>query len=275
MRTLIVTGDDFGMSSRVNAAIVEAHDRGVLTHASLMVAGNAFEEAVALARERPSLSVGLHLVILDGRAVLPPAEIPLLADPEGRFSDSPFLAGCRYFFRPAARVQLRREIRAQLERFRDTGLTLAHVDGHHHLHLHPVALSCLADLAGEFRIPAIRLPSEELSLALRLDPGNRATKILWAAIFGRLRRHGRRLLRGKNVRVADRVYGLLATGRVTEPYLLRLIPEIRADDVEIYSHPGASSDELAALVSPRVREAIRSAEFNSPLPRGRGQAKRG
>jgi hopanoid biosynthesis associated protein HpnK len=226
-----------------------------------MVAGEAFEEAVSLARERPSLAVGLHLVILDGKAALPPAEIPLLVDSEGRFPDAPVSAGLRYFFRPAARAQLRREIRAQLERFRSTGLALSHVDGHHHLHLHPVALSCLADLAAEFRIPAVRLPSEELALALRTDPGRVATKVVWAGIFGRLRRHGERLLRATGVRFAERVYGLLATGRVTERYLLGVIPRIRANAVEIYSHPGASPAELEALLSPRVREAIRDAGF--------------
>ncbi len=261
MRKLVITGDDFGISTAVNRAIVEAHEKGVLTNASLMVAGEAFEEAVAVARERPSLAVGLHLVILDGKAVLPPAEIPLLVDSEGRFSDAPVSAGVRYFVRPAARVQLRREIRAQLERFRSTGLTLSHVDGHHHLHLHPVALACLADLAAEFGIPAIRLPSEELSLALRMDPGGAATKVLWSEIFRRLRRHGERQLRGRAVAFADRVYGLLATGRVTEQYLLALIPRIQADAVEVYSHPGASSAELEALISPRVRTAIRDAGF--------------
>ncbi|MGH9441327.1 MAG: hopanoid biosynthesis-associated protein HpnK [Thermoanaerobaculia bacterium] len=262
MRTLIITGDDFGISSEVNAAILEAHERGVLTSASLMVAGDAFEEAVDLARAHPRLAVGLHLAVLDGKAALSPGDIPDLVDEAGCFSRAPVAAGLRYQFSRRARGQLRREIRAQLERFRDTGLTLSHVDGHHHLHLHPVVLSCLADLAGEFRIPVIRLPSEELSLALRLDGRGFATKILWAGIFSRLRRSGERRLRSANVGFADRVYGLLATGRITEKYLLGLIPTIRASDVEIYSHPGANAEELEALLSPAVRNAVEEAGFS-------------
>ncbi|HEX4439875.1 MAG TPA: ChbG/HpnK family deacetylase, partial [Thermoanaerobaculia bacterium] len=132
LKRLVVTGDDFGFSDGVNAAIVEAHEHGVLTSASLMVTGDASTGAVAAARELPTLSVGLHLVLVSGRAVLPPPRIPHLVGPDGRFRDSPTAAGLVYRFHPAARRELRAEIRAQLERFRETGLPLAHVDGHLH-----------------------------------------------------------------------------------------------------------------------------------------------
>lgn len=274
MRALAVTGDDFGLSRAFNRGIVEAHDRGVLTRASLMVAGEAAGEAVALARSRPDLSVGLHLVAVDGRAALPPREIPRIVDAGGRFRGGPVIAGLRYQFSAPARRQLRREVRAQLERFRDTGLPLSHVDGHHHLHLHPVVLRMLAEMAAEFRIPAVRLPSEELSLALALDGSGAAGKILWSAVFRCLRVNGERRLAEAGVGFDDRVYGLLATGRITEEYLLGLIPRIRADRVELYCHPalalpGEASNgeqdsgqrEFAALVSRRVRESVASNGF--------------
>jgi chitin disaccharide deacetylase len=274
VRTLAVTGDDFGFSRGVNRAIVEAHERGVLTSASLMVTGEAATEAVALARSRPDLAVGLHLVVSDGRGALPPGEIPGLVDRAGHFRGSLLSAGLRYQFSGAARRELKREIRAQLQRFRDTGLPLSHVDGHHHMHLHPVILGVLVDLANEFRIPSIRLPSEELGLALALDRGNTISKLLWSWVFGRLRRHGERRLREGGVGFSDRVYGLLATGRITEGYLLNLIPRITADHVEVYCHPavslpgelsnglpGSGPEEFAALVSDRVREAVRKSGF--------------
>jgi hopanoid biosynthesis associated protein HpnK len=269
VRTLIVTGDDFGFSRGVNRAIIEAHERGVLTHASLMVNGGAAAEAIALARSRPDLSVGLHLVVVDGAATLAPSEIPRLAGADGLFRGTPVSAGLRYQFSGAARRELAREIRAQLERFRETGLELSHVDGHHHMHLHPVVLETLVLLAREFRIPAIRLPSEELRLALAITPGNIAGKALWSGVFGLLRRHGERRLQNAGIACSERVYGLLETGRVTAPYLLDLIPRIRADRVEIYCHPAVASPgepsngppgsgpaELSALLTPRVREAI-------------------
>ena len=273
MRTLAVTGDDFGSSAAVNRAIAQAHDRGILTRASLMVAGDAAAEAVALARSRPALAVGLHLVVVDGPAALPPREIPSLVDSSGRFRGGPVSAGLRYQFSPAARRELFREIRAQLERFRDTGLSLSHVDGHHHMHLHPIVLRRLVALAPEFGIPAIRLPSEELGIALALDGGGVAGKIFWSAIFCCLRRYGERCLAEAGVEFSERVYGLFATGRITEEYLLGLIPRIRADRVELYCHPalalpgeasvGADSGqrECAALVSGRVRESVARSGF--------------
>jgi len=211
---------------------------------------------------------------VDGAATLSPSEIPLLAGPGGRFRGTPVSAGLRYQFSGAARRELAREIRAQLERFRETGLELSHVDGHHHMHLHPVVLETLVALAREFRIPAIRLPSEELGLALAITPGNVAGKAIWSGVFGLLRRHGERRLRNAGIAHSERVYGLLETGRVTAPYLLELIPRLRADRVEIYCHPavvlpgeprngppGSGPAELSALLSPQVRAVIERSGF--------------
>ena len=265
VRRLIVTGDDFGLSRAVNRAIVEAYRRGVLTSASLMVTGEAWREAVELARENPGLAIGLHLVLLDGKPVLPPSEIPELVDRSGSFRPSPFSAGLRYALRRRARAELREEIRAQLARFHETGLKLSHVDGHHHFHLHPAVLSCLVSLSREYPIPAIRLPREELALSASPNPFRFASGASWSWIFGRLRRHGERLLRGAGIAYADRVYGLLATGEITEDYLLELLPRIRAENVEIYSHPtiaGPGNRELDALLSPLVRSTIEACGFS-------------
>ena len=258
-RLMIVTGDDFGCSNLVNRAIIEAHKRGILTTASLMVNGDAFEEAVALAHAHPRLSVGLHLVVICGRATLPAGRIPLLAAPLGRFSDSPVRAGLRYQFNRLAQEQLRLEIRAQLEKFHRTGLQLSHVDGHLHMHLHPVVLKALIDLAGEFGIGAIRLPGEELGMTLRLDRSDSLRKVIYSWVFNRLRLCGGRRLKAARIQFTDRVYGLLQTGRMTEEYLLGLIPKIRASRVEIYSH--LSTAELEAYLSPRVRVALDASGF--------------
>src|ERR671924_1565273 len=133
-RYVRVSGDDFGFSHGVNRAIIQAHECGVLTSASLMVTGRAFDEAVALAHAHPRLAVGLHLVVVCGRTALPPGEIPHLADVTGNFPFGAFRTGLRYQFNAAARLELRREIRTQLEMFRGTGLRLSHVDGHLHMH---------------------------------------------------------------------------------------------------------------------------------------------
>lgn len=273
-RFVIINGDDFGFSSGVNQGIIKAHEQGVLTSTSLMVTGEAFEEAVALAKAHPNLAVGLHLVFGCGKAVLPPHQIPHLVDSQGNFSSDSVKAGLRYQFSAAARRELPLEIRAQLEKFRETGLPLSHVDGHLHMHCHPVILRSLVELADEFNIKVIRLPWEELSFTLNLDRRDLLNKLIWSGVFTGLRRYGERLLKSKGIRFCDRVYGLLESGQMSEDYLLGLIGQIQADFVEIYSHPaitipgeplngplGAGEVELAAWLSDRVREMLTSNGF--------------
>ncbi|MEA5502361.1 hopanoid biosynthesis-associated protein HpnK [Halotia wernerae UHCC 0503] len=273
-RFAIINGDDFGFSQGVNQGIIQAHEQGVLTSTSLMVTGDAAEEAIALARSHPNLAVGLHLVLVCGRAVLSPSQIPHLVDSMSNFSNSSLQAGLRYQFHRAAREELRREIRAQLSKFCDSGLPLSHVDGHLHFHVHPVVLGILVELAQEFDIRVIRLPSEELGMSLKLDCQGLLTKLLWSWVFGKLRRYGEGLLTSQGIGFANKVYGLLQTGKMTEEYLLGLIPQIQADLVEIYSHPALANDgeplnglpeagtaELAALLSEQVREVLIANHF--------------
>lgn len=118
-RYLIVNGDDFGLSSQVNAGIIHTHQHGILTNTSLMVSGPAWQDAVARAKETPSLSVGLHLTLVQGRATLPPHFTSALTDFAGNFLDNPTHAGLRYFFLPRVREQVRDECRAQIEKFLD------------------------------------------------------------------------------------------------------------------------------------------------------------
>jgi chitin disaccharide deacetylase len=264
MSYLIINADDFGFSTDVNGAIIKAHSEGILTSTSLMVSGDAAQEAIALAKDHPRLAVGLHLVLVCGKSVLPPAQIPHLVDSQGNFSNNPTQAGLNYQFNQDTRAELRLEIYAQLEKFRDSGLNLAHVDGHLHLHVHPVILNILTELAAEFQIKFIRLPSEEFRKNLKIDQRNLPTKIIWSIVFGQLRRYGEGLLKANNIKFADRVYGLLQTGDMSEKYLLRLIPQIEAELVEIYSHPALENTdinsggavELAGLLSQEVRQLL-------------------
>jgi hopanoid biosynthesis associated protein HpnK len=272
-RRLIVSADDFGMSPGVNAGIIRAHRDGILTQTSLMVTGAACAEAVELARAHPALSIGLHLALVQGRAAAPANAIPLLADSQGRFSNNPVLSGIRYYFQPGVRAQLRREITAQLEAFRATGLTLSHVDGHLTIHMQPVVLSILLELRERYAIRAVRLPREPLAAALRFDRRHPARKCFEAAAFGALARWAAPRLARAGVRHPDHVFGMHQTGHVTEAYLLALARELPAGVSEIYCHPAVVDDEarrwrpadyacdreLAALTSPRVRAALDAA----------------
>ena len=273
--SLIVTGDDFGLSPAVNQAIVRAHEQGLLTSASLMVGGPAASEAIALAKAHPTLAVGLHLVLCQGRSTLTPDQIPGLVEADGHFANSATLAGFRYFFVRSIRPQLRSEIEAQLAAFHATGLVLSHLDGHLNLHLHPTVLSILLELAGQYRIRAMRLPRDDLRATLSLDRTRLVYKLSHALIFGALCRHARSRLAMAGIRTAERVYGLLQSGEMTETFLLGLLPRIRGGLVEWYCHVGLPPcqelerwtptyrhrQEFEALTSRRVMTAVAAQGF--------------
>lgn len=231
-----------------------AHRDGILGAASLMVGASAADDAVARARRLPGLRVGLHVVLADGPAVLPPSSIPALVDAQGRFGSAMARDGCRFFFLPHVRRQLAAEIRAQFEAFAATGLMLDHVNTHKHFHLHPTVLSLILRIGREFGLRAMRLP-RETTAPLLLRP--------WLALL-------RRRLDRAGIAHNDYVVGIENSGGMDEAVLLAALARLPPGVGEIYLHPGVVSgaavaptmlgyrhaDELAALLSPRVREAL-------------------
>lgn len=263
---IIINADDFGRSSSINRAVIKAHIQGILTSASLMVAGNAADEAVNLAKENPSLAVGLHLVTIAGPAVLPPAIIPNLVDQHGCFPNSPVTTGIRYFFDKSILSELENEIRAQFEKFIASGLTLSHVDGHLHMHLHPTVFSLMLPMAKRYGAKGIRLPRDNPWLSLRYDPHHAATKITWAIVFGLLNRWCLTRLDGCDLVTAQHVYGLFQSGQMGEAYVKSLLEQINTPTAELYFHPdiaytgnelGPNPGDLDALLSLSVRDIIR------------------
>jgi len=252
-RHLILNADDFGVSAAVNDAVLRGHCEGVLSSASLMVNETAAESAAAAARRHPSLAVGLHLVLSCGRAALPTPEISHLVGNDGRFPASPAVAGLRAFFHPAARREAAKEVAAQFERFAETGLPFDHVNGHQHLHLHPVIWRLMVEQCRRFGVCCVRVPFEELRL---FTPGQSVRRATEWAVFRALRAWCMRQARRENLFTAHRVYGHLETGRVSEPYLLYLLDRLPTGVSEVYLHPGTGGSpdpELQALVSPAVR----------------------
>jgi len=158
-RRVIISADDFGLSYGVNDGVAQAHRHGILSTASLMVAGPAAAGAVRLAASMPNLRVGLHLVVIEGPAA-DPASASALVDAAGQFPSDQLGLGVRYAFSPAQRRQLAAEIHAQYRAFAATGLRLDHANAHKHMHLHPTVGRMMIDIGREFGLTAIRIPSE-------------------------------------------------------------------------------------------------------------------
>jgi hopanoid biosynthesis associated protein HpnK len=263
VRRLIVNADDFGRSHSINEAVIRAHRDGILTTASLMVNEPACDEAVTLARECPQLGVGLHLSLLCGRSALPPSRIPGLVNDRWEFTRGPVGAGMKYFFQRGLQEQLEQEIAAQFARFRSTGMTLDHVNGHLHLHLHPTIFSILLSKIELWGISGMRLTRDPFWLNAKLAGGAWLYRAAHACIYLLLSRRARRPLEQHNVRFTPFVFGLLQNGRVTHDYLSKLLSHLPCGDSEVYSHPSLheSKNEFEALVSPSVKELVRERDI--------------
>ncbi len=261
-KRLIVTADDFGLSEAVNEAVERAHRDGILTAASLMIAGSAAADAVRRARAMPSLAVGLHLVVIEGPAVLPRTAIPDLVDAEGQFPSDQLRLGLRYFLSPRIRRQLAAEISAQFAAFAATGLKLDHANAHKHMHLHPTVGRLLVEIGAGHGLRAIRVPAEPPLPASGLP--ERALSA-WTRL---LRRQARRAGLVTN----DHCFGLRWTGTMSTERLLSVADRLPDGVSEVYLHPAirrdavltrlmpdyAHEEELAALLDVRVRAQIES-----------------
>lgn len=258
-RRLIVNADDFGESHSINEAVIRAHRDGILTTASLMTNEAACAEAVELARQNPQLGVGLHLTFLMGHSALSPKEIPGLVNERSEFSNDPVKVGFAYFFRRSLREQLRKEIHAQFARFRATGLPLDHVNGHLHMHLHPVVFKILMEDAEQLGIRHLRLTRDCLARSRRMATGRWLYRLSHATIYEILSSRARGPLQQKKIRHAQITFGLLQDSHVDEDYILKVLPELPPGDSELYSHPSLDNfkHEFDALVSPRVKSRVK------------------
>ncbi len=270
MRALIITADDFGFSPEVNEAVEEAHVRGVLGTASLMVGARAAADALERARRIPGLRVGLHIVLAGAWPVSPPSDIPGLVGADGRLSSRLFAAGISYFFRPSVRQQLEREVRAQFELFRQYGLQLDHVNCHKHLHLNPAVFDIIVKVGADYGLRAVRLPYEPALVSCRASRTGRARKIAsWLFLLpwtGLLRRK----IKAAGISYNDFVFGLGDTGRMELDRVLLYLQHLPPGVSEMYFHPAVRSCPELAREAPGARhvqefEALTDPAFGKAL----------
>ena len=262
MKQLIVTADDFGASVEVNEAVERAHRNGILTAASLMVTGDAVDDAVARARAMPALGVGLHVVLVEGRPILPSERVRALVDADGKFRTDMVRAGVTIFASPAARRQLAAEVDAQFAAFAATGLPLDHVNAHKHFHLHPTIAGTILKAGRRHGMRSVRAPVEPRGPLRAIDGTYAGPRIetAWARLVrARMRRAG--------MVVPDQVFGLAWSGAMTADRVRGLVERLPDGLTEIYTHPATGSypgaapgydyrGELAALIDPLAKAVI-------------------
>jgi chitin disaccharide deacetylase len=232
-KQLIVTADDFGLTEGVNRAIGRAHQEGIVTSASLMVSGAAFESAVELARQNPRLDIGLHLDL----------------------TNKPFALAVR-----TNKLDLERRIRSQIEKAIATGLHITHLDGHKHVHVIPAVLKVIRAVTPEYGIRAIRtmnVRTTGMMSLLHRNPGARAA-IIQQFLFAEGARVAWKLSLPNAMAGPDSFYGIAETGFLDLRAFANIIRELTDGAHEIMCHPGYLDDDLrqtpTRLLTQRERE---------------------
>lgn len=280
-KQLIINADDLGLCRGVNEAVVQAHREGVLTSASLMATGAAFDHAMEhVISECPKLGIGAHICLTSGRSVLEPKRVPDLVGPDGMFRHG-FVSLLRLVRKAPADVlqQIECEVAAQLEKIQQAGIVIDHVNSHRHVHMIPQLFEIVCRQAERFGRPAVRVSTEpwtmkplrRLASGLPGFLGNAPKNVILRALV-----NSRRI----EPPSAERTYGILGSGRMDQSELHARIKGLPMGVSELLTHPAcvlkerlggmASTDrdfvsspsrqrELEALLSPSVREAIAAA----------------
>jgi hopanoid biosynthesis associated protein HpnK len=276
MKRLIINADDFGLTRGVNRAIVEAHEQGVVTSASLMASGPEFDEAVALARRLPRLAIGCHVDLIQLAPVSPPSQLPTLA------RGSSFRPGFARFARAALRNRLspdeiRSEAAAQMRKLQSAGILLTHFDTHKHTHLFPRVLRPLLQAAKECGVSAVRNPFEPAPILRVSELCSRAALLSrYCAVraFQSMAGKFRKLVEAEGLATTDGTLGIVLTGFLDQRRLRALIPRIPEGAWELVTHPGYSDAglrSLSALTAARETElALLTSATTRDLLRERG-----
>ena len=247
MRRLILNADDFGLTSGVNRAIIELHRDGALTSATLFAKAAATEEAIELARATPNLSVGCHVVLVNGEPVLSPIETPALVDPRtGCFRKT--LGGflLRLFAGRIRSAEIEAETAAQIALLQSKGVALTHIDTHKHTHLFPAVLRPVLRAAASRGIRVVRNPFEP-DWSRRATYGAPWIRRVEVSLLRRLEPAFRRIVAEEGFTTTDGVIGVLATGTLGSTTLATLLAHLPDGAWELVTHPGYNDADLAQV----------------------------
>lgn len=248
MRRLIVNADDFGLTSGVNRGIIEAHERGIVTSSTLMASGPSFDEAISLAAQTPSLSVGCHVLLVDACPILDSQQISTLVRGNSglpRFRERAMSFACLATMRKLNEDQIEAEITAQIRKLQSAGIQVSHLDSHKHTHMFPVVFRSMLRAAKKCGILAVRNPFEPFIFA-STSQGN-WKRSFQLGILRSFRSSFRRALRDTGIVTPDGCIGIVATGGLNLDIFRELIENLPEGTWEFVSHPGYNDADLSKI----------------------------
>jgi hopanoid biosynthesis associated protein HpnK len=248
VKRLIINADDFGLTGGVNRAICEAHENGILTSATLMANGAAFEDAVQISRSAPRLSVGCHVVVVDGSPILEPARVPSLIDGES----SKFRRGLSNFaiLSLCGRLsadEIEAEATAQIRKLQLAGIAVSHIDTHKHTHIFPGVLRPLLRAAKACGVPAIRNAFEPVRISLLAQRPSLWKRLGEVKLLRSFAKSFHKSVREAGMVCPDGALSIAATGALDERLFRLLLENLPHGTWEFVSHPGYNDAELQTL----------------------------
>lgn len=272
VRRLIVNADDLGLTAGVNRAILESHQRGVVTSSTLMANSSEFAGAVALVKSAPELSVGCHVVLVDGSPVSDERKTSsLVAGQSGRFRDSLGQFAANAMLGKIDPNEIEAEAVAQIKKVQSAGIAVTHIDTHKHTHVLPRVLEPLLRAARTCGVRAVRNPFGPLPVSFLLKNPSLWKQYLRVKSVAPLARHFRRLAKRSGLATPEGTIGIVHTGYMTGQLLLRALQELPEGTWELVCHPGyndadldrirtrlreSRAQELEILTSAKIRETL-------------------
>jgi len=277
VRRLIVNADDFGFTAGVNRAIVEAHTHGIVTSSTLMANGRAFKDAVRLAMSVPRLSIGCHVVLIDGEPVLDAKLLPSITSAHstgGRFRDRLQFFAARALAGRLDSGEIEAEASAQIRKLQSAGVSVSHLDTHKHTHLFPAVLRPLLRAARACGVRAIRNPfgpRKPLKSSELLARPSLWTRYAEVRILRTLASTFRDSARREDLLTPDGTLGIVVTGALDEQLFGGIAAIVPEGTWEFVCHPGYNDDdlksaktrlrasrenELRVLTMPKARELL-------------------
>jgi chitin disaccharide deacetylase len=241
---LIVNADDFGLTPGVNVGIIEAHEKGILTSATLMATAPFFQHAVDLAREHPGLGVGLHLNLASGRPVSSGSDVEALLEHGAPPGLSRLLMKA---WLPSLQKPIRMELRAQVEKALEAGVKITHFDSHKHVHVHPMILNAVISIAREFGIKCIRVPLDENRFYSGASAATDRAAKTRSIMVNLVARRAKGVLKRQGFTVTDHFFGTARTGDWDPVSMAAAIRRLQPGTTEFMVHPGRVDEELRAL----------------------------
>ena len=269
MRRLIINADDLGLTSGVNRGILESHQHGIVTSATLMACGEKFAEAASMVAQASSLSVGCHVVLVDGMPTCDAKNISTLLV-NSRFRDRLTNFALRAASGRLDLEHIEAEVTAQIKKLQSAGVQVSHLDSHKHTHMFPIVLKGVLRAAKTCGIGAIRNPFEPLIFAT----ARHWKRQFQLRMMRRFRASFHAALNHAGVVTPDGCVGIAATGGLTAKTFRALIDHLPEGTWEFVSHPGyndadldkiqtrlreSREKEMAILTSPEAKEALQEA----------------